>query len=539
MDVIKGNIVDVVNRRIFKGEIYFNEKIIKIIEKEVDEDVYILPGLVDAHMHIESTMLIPFEFGNAAVKHGTIAVINDPHEIANVCGIQGIKFMIENSKNSALKFFFGVPSCVPATQLETSGATIDANMVKMLFEQYKEFVCLSEVMNFPAVINEESEILMKLNIAKMFKKIIDGHAPSLKGEDLKKYISAGVSTDHECSTLEEAIEKIMLGMKILIREGSAAKNLDNLMQLFDRFPDEVMLCTDDIHPDDLQNGHINILLQKVWENNYDYFNVLRAATYNPIKYYNLNVGLLQQNDYADFVVSEDKYYKNITKVYINGKMFKNNIEKISLNSYINKWGIKNCITIDDININVDNGKIFNVIECIDGELITNHLKLKYNEIFDNSKKFKEGFNKIVVINRYYDSKPVVGIVKNFNIRNGAIGSTIAHDSHNIIICGDNDYSILEVYNKIYKEKGGIAINFNNNTEIIPLPIAGLMSDDDILNVAAKYKRFNKIAREVLGTNLKSPFMTLSFLSLLVIPFIKIGDKGIFNVKDFKFIPLVE
>lgn len=535
MNIIKGQIVDVINKRIFKGEIHYTDKIEKIIEKPVEEEQYILPGLVNAHVHIESSMLSPLSFSKYAIKHGTVAVVTDPHEIANVCGEQGLEYMIENAKLSPLKIYFGVPSCVPATSFETSGAILDSVAVERLLAN-NEYIMLSEMMNFPGVVYDDPEVWAKIYAAKKYAKPIDGHAPQLNGENLKKYIvDAGISTDHECSTLEEALEKIALGMKIQIREGSAAKNFNTLRHLIDTHPDNIMFCTDDTHPDDLLEGHINVIVKQAWHLNYNYFNVLRAATVNPVQHYNLNVGLLQQGDSADFIVSDSQYLKNIKQVYINGldalsSNFSNNELK-----YINHWN-PTILKKEDLEIKQTQHSL-NVIGCIDGELLTRHLIFQYSDIFYNNGELKNGFDKIVVINRYSEAKPVVGIIHNVNLQQGAFGGTIAHDSHNIIICGHNDDDIMNVFNILNERKGGIATSLNGNYFSLPLPIGGLMTSEDALVVASKYNKLQSFTKELLGSNLKAPFMTLSFMALLVIPELKIGDKGLFNINKFEFVPL--
>jgi len=537
MNIIKGNIVDVINKQIYKGEIHFTEKIENIIKKDVDEDQYILPGLVNSHVHIESSMLTPLAFSKYAIKHGTVAVVTDPHEIANVCGESGLRYMIDNAKYSPLKIFFGVPSCVPATSFETSGAVLDSSVVEKLLAS-DDFIMLSEMMNFPGVTFDDSEVWAKINAAKKYNKPIDGHAPQLSGEDLKKYVvEAGISTDHECSTLDEAIEKINLGMKIQIREGSAAKNFDTLRHLIDSHPDKIMFCTDDSHPDDLLEGHINSIVKLAWHLNYNYFDVLRAATLNPIQHYNLNVGLLRIGDYADFIVSDSQYLKNIKKVYINGKnALKANFSNNELKN-INQWN-PTILKENDLKIKKTDSLI-NVIGCIDGELLTNHLTYNYDDIFDSNGNLNYGFDKIVVINRYNEAPPVLGIIKNVNLQQGAFGGTIAHDSHNIIICGHNDDDILNVFHILNEYQGGIATSLNGNYFILPLPIGGLMTTEDALIVASKYNQLQSFTKEILGSTLKAPFMTLSFMALLVIPELKIGDKGMFNINKLEYVPLIQ
>lgn len=536
MRKISGNIVDVVNKIIYKGEIYFTDKIEKIVKKNKVENQFILPGLINSHVHIESSMLSPLEFSKQVVKHGTVAVVTDPHEIANVLGLKGINYMLINAKNAPIKIYFGAPSCVPATVFENAGAELNSKQIDELFNNNKVHF-LSEMMNFPGVIFDDKKVRSKLNIAKKYNKPIDGHAPGLSGKNLEKYIKSGITTDHECFDLKEALEKIKYGMKIQIREGSAAKNFEALYSLIDSHADKVMICTDDSHPDDLINGHIDLIINKAFNKKLDYFNIIRSCTFNPIKHYNLPVGLIQEKDNADFVICSNKYYNNISSVFINGKnVLKNNYKKINLKPPNNFKASK--IDIKDIEL-YKTGNFCNVISVIDGELITKKEKIKIENIF-NKNNIKYGFNKIVVLNRYKKNiKPVVGVIKNFNIKKGAIASTIAHDSHNIISIGKNDNEIVKAINLLIKSKGGISACFEKTNLILPLEIGGLMTNKSAIEVSKKYKKLNDFAIKTLGCTLKSPFMTMSFMALLVIPELKIGDKGLFDIRTLEFVNLFE
>lgn len=540
MNIIKGNIVDVVSREIFKGEILFSDKIEKITRKDVSEEQYILPGFVNSHMHIESSMLSPVEFAKQAVKHGTVAIVTDPHEIANVCGVEGINYMIKDAKNAAVKIFFGAPSCVPATTFETSGNVLDSKIIDGLLQK-KEIYFLSEMMDFPGVVNDNTEVHEKLRLAKKYGKPVDGHAPGINGSDLKKYIRSGISTDHECFTIREAENKLALGMKIQIREGSAAKNFEQLFPLIDSHPESVMICTDDSHPDDLIHGHINLITQRAWNKGLDYFNVLRCATINPVLHYSLPVGYLQTGQYADFIVASDKFGNNISSVFINGTDNLNDIENvISTRFALNNFNA--CpVSINDLSCK-NSGSFINIISIQDGELITKREKHPVEKVFSTEKKIKLPFNKIVVLNRYEKhAKPVIGAVENFNINNGAIASSIAHDSHNIICIGANDKSIADAINLLIKQKGGIvALDSERKiSHFLPLEIGGLMTSKNAEWVAKKYQVINDFAKKELGTTLYAPFMTMSFLSLLVIPELKIGDKGLFDIRVPGFVNLFE
>lgn len=534
---VSGNIIDVVSRRIFAGKITVDDGfIIKIEENNETYNHYIMPGLVDAHVHIESSMLIPSEFARLAVLHGTVATVSDPHEIANVCGMEGIKFMIDNGKRVPFKFYFGAPSCVPATTFETAGAVISPSEIKELLRD-PDIKYLSEMMNFPGVINEFPEVMEKINIARELGKRIDGHAPGLRGEQAKKYISSGISTDHECFTLDEALEKISYGMKIIIREGTAAKNFDTLNSLLTTHPEFCMLCSDDKHPDDLLVSHMNKTVSRAIQKGHDMFNVLRAATFNPVRHYNLEVGLLQVGDPADFIICKDIVNFIAEKTYINGDLVAANgrtfIEPVDVNT-INqfKTGTK---SVEDFKVHAGNIEMLNVIDAVDGELVTKKSqqlpKIKGDYIVPD---LDNDILKITVVNRYDNVPPTIAFIRNFGLKKGAIASSVAHDSHNIIAVGTSDESICKAVNTIIENTGGLCAVNDDSIMVLPLPVAGLMSADDGKIIAEKYHQIDLAAKE-LGSNLHSPFMTLSFMALLVIPSIKLSDKGLFDGDNFSFI----
>lgn len=537
---IEGNIVDVINGKIIKGQlIVINGKVKEIVPRGTSEEQFILPGLIDSHIHIESSMLVPSEFAKIAVKHGTVATVSDPHEIANVLGMEGINFMIENGKRVPFKFFWGAPSCVPATNFETSGYSIGGEKIEELMKR-KEIYYLSEVMNYPGVIYKDAEVLKKIEKAKEQGKPIDGHAPGIVGEMLKKYAGEGISTDHECFTKDEALEKIRNKVKIQIREGSAAKNFDALFSLIDQYPKDVMLCSDDLHPDDLLKGHINLLIKKGIKNDVDFFNLLRAATKNPIEHYKLDVGLLQKGDSADFVVIDNLSDFNIKSTYINGKIvFDGNKTVFDYNetSSINNFN-RSIISINDIEVKAKQGQKINVIEVIDKELVTKSCtvdaKVENGKILSD---VETDVLKIVVVNRYKPAQIQVGFIKNFGLKKGAIGSCIAHDSHNIIAVGCKDEDIVSVANKIIANKGGIAVSDGKFIESLELEIGGIMTSKNIEVVAEKYSQIHNKTKE-LGSGLTAPLMTLSFMALLVIPSLKIGDKGLFDGDKFGFTNLL-
>jgi len=536
---ISGNIVDLIAERIFKGTVHFENGYIKSIVEDgsIKENQYILPGLIDSHIHIESSMLIPSEFARVAVTHGTVATVSDPHEIANVLGIDGIKYMIENGRSVPFKFYFGASACVPATPFETAGGRIGHEELDELLAM-DEIKYLSEMMNFPGVINRDAFEMKKIEIAKKHGKPTDGHAPGVKGDAARKYIEAGISTDHECFTMEEALEKINFGMKIQIREGSAAKNFEALIDLLKDHADKVLFCSDDKHPDDLVEGHINEMYERAIAKGYKPLKVLKSIVLNPIEHYKLEVGILQTGDAADFIVVDSLEDFNIQQTFINGIEVYNGksslIERISATTP-NKF---NATQINSTHIEVSSkkGKL-KVIEAFDGELIT-ALK-EYEPKIENGKVVSNIDNdvlKIVVVNRYEYAVPAVAFINGFGFKEGAIASSVAHDSHNIVAVGTTDEAIVNAINLVVKEKGGVAAVSGDDEKVLPLPVAGLMSNNDAWDIAAKYHEIDKMAHQ-MGSKLRAPFMTMSFMALLVIPDIKLSDKGLFDGTVFNFTSL--
>ncbi len=538
---IQGNVVDVKKRIIFYGEVELSgSRICRILNigKAREGAVYILPGLVDSHVHIESSMLTPAQFAKLVVRRGTVGVVNDPHEIGNVLGLEGVKFMLNNAKTVPFKFYFGAPSCVPATNFETSGDELNISDIEKLLEK-DEVVCLSEMMNFPGVIFQDKKVLDKISVAKRFGKPVDGHAPGLNGLDLRSYVAAGISTDHECFSMAEALEKISLGMFVLIREGSAAKNFEALYSLISTHPGKVMLCTDDSHPDEiLRIGHIDKLIKRGLAKNLDVFNLLQAAVVNPVLHYNLNIGLLQEGDPADFILVDDLTNFEIRGTYINGNCVfdgKNVLFEASKSPLINRFVCEK-LTLDDLKIHPESNRI-RVIEAIEGELVTHETiaeaLIENGNVVSN---IDSDILKIVVVNRYKKEKPAVGFIKNLGLKQGALASCIAHDSHNIIAAGVSDEEILKAINRLIENKGGIVASEKGEFIDLPLPIGGILSDEDGTLVAQKYEQLNRFASQ-LGSSMKAPFMTLAFMSLLVIPKLKLGDRGLFDVEKFQFTSL--
>ena len=546
---ISGKIVDIFNKKIFEGEVIFdNGRItaINTINLLINQPVhYILPGFIDSHVHIESSMLVPSEFAKLAVVHGTVATISDPHEIANVCGIEGVEYMIANGKTVPFKFNFGAPSCVPATIFETAGASLDAEAVDALLQK-KEICYLSEMMNFPGVLFNDEEVMKKIASAKKYNKPVDGHAPGLMGTDAKKYIDAGISTDHECFTAAEALDKLNFGMKILVREGSAAKNFEALIDLMHEHYAMMMFCSDDKHPDSLVDGHINQLCARAVHKGIDVFKVLQAACINPVQHYQMGVGLMRAGDPADFIIVKDLVDFKVKQTYINGQLVAEGAQSLIVTE---KAGIINQFsceekTVADFKIKYNGEEEIFVIEALEGQLITNKLlctpKIDGGEIVSD---VEHDILKMVVVNRYKAAPVAKAFVKNFGLTKGAIASTVAHDSHNIIAVGADDESICRAVNLVIKEQGGVsAVNASPFTSredleeaVLALPVAGLMSNEDGYKVAVDYTAIDKMTKDLLGSTLAAPFMTLSFMALLVIPHLKLSDLGLFDGDGFKFV----
>ena len=535
---VKGNIVDILNKRIFKGEVCIENGRISAI-KEVNHKVenYILPGFIDAHIHIESSMVVPSEFAKIALIHGTVATVSDPHEIANVLGVKGVDFMIENGKKVPLKFNFGAPSCVPATSFESAGAFINADDIQKMMAN-PDIKYLAEMMNYPGVLFDDEEVLKKIEYAKNNNKPIDGHAPGLRGDDVSKYIAAGISTDHECFTYEEALEKLQKGMKILIREGSAAKNFEALIDLLPEHYKNMMFCSDDKHPDDLLIGHINQLCERAVAKGIDVFKVLQVACVNPVNHYNLEVGLLQKGDAADFIVINNLEKFRVLETYIqgelvakNGKSFVKSVPFEILNNFESE---KKKVT--DFEFLSSTDKI-RVIEALDGELVTNEILA--NALVADGKivsNVEDDILKMTVVNRYQNTKPSIAFIKNFGIKNGAIASSVGHDSHNIIAIGTSDELICSAVNLLIQHKGGICALNDTIEKIVALPVAGIMSDQPAEIIGNAYAELDAMAKE-MGSSLSAPFMTLSFMALLVIPSLKLSDQGLFDGNSFKFTSL--
>lgn len=540
---MKANLINIFEKTIREAEIRVAGKQISGIDVLGPENPslpYILPGFTDAHVHVESSMLTPAQFARLAVVHGTIATVSDPHEIANVLGVNGVHFMIEDGKRVPFKFCFGAPSCVPATIFETAGATVDAEQVGELLAS-SDIGYLAEVMNFPGVLHEDPDMMAKINWAKHYNKVIDGHAPGLRGEAAKQYASYGISTDHECFTYEEAREKIGYGVKILIREGSAARNFDALIPLIDEFPDHIMFCSDDKHPDNLVEGHINVLVKRALALGYDFWNVLLAACINPVQHYSLHAGLLREGDPADFILIDNPNAFNVLETWIDGALVAQNGQSLipDLRSdHPNHFECEPRPASDFRLIAKNSEKNIRVIEVLDGQLVTNE-RITQGKIVDGAwlPDLEADVLKIVVVNRYSPTAPAVAFIRNFGLKKGALASSVAHDSHNIICVGCDDESIAKAVNLIVGAKGGVSAVGPDSEHLLTLPVAGLMTDQDGYQVAEGYTRIDRFVKEELGSLLKSPFMSLSFMALLVIPSLKLSDKGLFDGENFKFTSL--
>ena len=557
---LSGNIVDLHARRLYPGTVEWKSGRITRLVEEPDKKYahFIAPGLVDAHIHIESSMLPPAEFARWAVVHGTVATVSDPHEIANVLGVAGVDYVIRDGARTPFKFNFGAPSCVPATSFETAGARLDAAAVGRLLQR-KEISYLSEVMNFPGVIARDPSLMAMIEAAKKAGKPVDGHAPGLRGSDLEKYAAAGITTDHECFTLPEAVEKLNLRMKILIREGSAARNFAALAPLLKTNASDCLFCCDDLHPDLLMVRQIDEHVRRALGSGADRFDVLRCASVNPVEHYKLNVGLLRAGDAADFIVFDSWKDFRVRRTYIDGALVARDGRSLlprQPSKTPNKFRAKPRRAADfavkvgrvipnaPLRADFDPGALgimrptLNVIDAINGQLVTRHScetpRIVKGEIVADPKR---DILKIAVVNRYALHAPVtVGFIRGFGLKFGALASSVAHDSHNVVAVGVDDESLCAAVNLVIKNRGGLSFVGRKKRAVLPLPIAGLMSDCDGRSVAARYTLLDGLAKKA-GSKLDAPFMTLSFMALLVIPDLKLSDRGLFSAAKWGFVPL--
>lgn len=553
--MIYGKIADVKTRKIYPGKITVKDGVITSIEPIAENDPqasacvnFILPGLVDSHIHIESTLMVPRNYARMAVANGVVAAVCDPHEIANVLGTSGMDFMIADGKNVRFNFSYAAPSCVPATPFETSGAILGPAEVEEMIRR-DEVVALAEMMNVPGVIFGDEQVHAKLAAAKMASKPIDGHAPQVSGDALGKYIAAGITTDHECETVEEAREKLALGMKVIIREGSAACDFERLYPLIAEYPGQVMFCSDDMYPDDIDEiGYINGLIKRALAKGVPLWETLEAATATPVQHYGLKSGLLQAGDPADFIVVDNFEDFNVLSTYVHGEEVYNAETGINEPVFMVSAGtadqcpnVFNASEVTPAMMQVKREDApMKVIIATEGSLVTGKELVRpssdpYGNVITD---VDAGISKIVAYSRYSPSQPQVAFIKGFGLRSGAIASTIAHDSHNIIAVGTNDEDIAAAINALVKATGGIAVCNGGETEILPLPVAGLMTLLPPDEVARKHRALRLMSYN-MGCTIKAPFMTLAFMALPVIPELKLTDKGLFDGTAFSFTSLWE
>jgi adenine deaminase len=538
---VRGNVVDIAARRVFAAEVRIADGRVAAIEPVDDAPAtYLLPGFIDAHVHVESSMLVPSEFARAAVVHGTVATVSDPHEIGNVLGLTGVEYMLDNGARTPFKFYFGAPSCVPATTFETAGATITVDEVSQLLDDPR-IVYLSEMMNFPGVLGGDPECLAKIAAAHARGKPVDGHAPGLRGDAAARYIAAGITTDHECFTKGEALDKLAAGSKISIREGSAARNFDALYTLLGEYPRETMLCSDDKHPDELLAGHINVLVRRAVERGIDVFDALQAACINPIEHYRLNVGRLRVGDPADFVEVDSLQSFRALRTWIDGKLAAEQgettiprVEPAVVNQFVATQ-----VAAGELAVPASPGTL-QVIEALDGQLITNRVAVQPK--VDNRQVLSDVAHdvlKMVVVNRYRKAAPAVAFVKNFGLKRGAMASSVAHDSHNVIAVGVSDADLATAINAVMDAGGGLSAvcGADKVEHVLPLPVAGLMATGTCAEVGAAYQKLDAAVKS-WGSPLRAPYMTLSFMALLVIPELKLSDLGLFDGGKFQFTPLI-
>lgn len=537
---VRGNLVDIRLETIVPSELeILDGRIVAVHRIDDAPSTFLMPGFIDAHIHIESSMLAPSEFARAAVVHGTVATVSDPHEIANVLGEPGVQFMLDAADGVPFKFHFGVPSCVPATTFETSGARLDATTVSRMLDNPR-LGYLSEMMNYPGVLNQDREVMAKIEAARQRGKPVDGHAPGVRGEMAKEYIAAGISTDHECTSREEALEKLAAGCKIQIREGSAARNFDALFTLIEDYPASCMFCSDDKHPDELAIAHIDLLVRTAVERGIDAMKVLKAACLNPIEHYGMNVGTLKVGDPADFIEVDNLSSFRVRRTWIDGRLVAEDGQPtfdakpvVAINQFL-----ASPKTPDDFRVKARSNRV-RVIVAEDGELFTGSVVVDAKVEHDCAVADPErDLLKIVVVNRYEDQPPAVAFIQNMGLKRGAIASSVAHDCHNVVAVGADDDSLCRAVNLVVENQGGLAVASGDLEHCLPLPIAGLMSTGSCDEVGRAYGRLNEAVAQ-LGSPLRAPFMTLSFMALLVIPSLKLSDRGLFDGNEFEFVPLFE
>ncbi|NML67819.1 adenine deaminase [Hymenobacter sp. RP-2-7] len=537
------NLVDIPARATYPATLRIAQGRVAAVERTGDAPdptrPYALPGFVDAHVHVESSLLVPSEFARLALPHGTVATVSDPHEIGNVLGVAGVRYMLDNAAQVPFKFCFGAPSCVPATPFETAGAAITTADIEELFQDAR-IGYLAEMMNWPGVLHRDADVLAKIALAHRYDRPVDGHAPGLRGPDAVRYASAGIATDHECFAADEARDKLAAGMKILIREGSAARNFDALIELVPAHYEHLMFCSDDKHPDTLLLGHIDQLVRRAVALGYDVYQVLQMACLNPVAHYRLPVGQLRVGDPADFIVVTDLTAFEVQQTYLDGVLVAEAGQcrlPAAPVALANNFHARP-VAAAALGAPAALGPLVPVIECFDGQLITarRDLALPLGPQGRPSPDPAQDVCKLVVLNRYApDAPPAVAFIKGFGLRQGALASSVGHDSHNITAVGCDDKSLARAINLVVEAQGGLAAVGGGTEQVLPLPVAGLMSDQPGPAVAAAYSALDELAKSTLGSTLQAPFMTLSFMALLVIPSLKLSDKGLFDGEKFEFV----
>ena len=534
---VSGRLVDLHDRSVRPATVHVRDGGIHRIDPATDvPDRTLLPGFVDAHVHVESAMVPPSEFARAAVVHGTVATVSDPHEIANVLGVDGVAYMIEDGKQVPFHFAFGAPSCVPATPFETAGAELGPDAVAALLDR-PDVPYLSEMMNVPGAINRDPDVMAKIEAAQARGKPVDGHAPGLRGEGVEQYAAAGIETDHECVAIEEAREKLDAGLKIAIREGSAAKNFDELIPLMEEVPDRLLFCSDDKHPDALVQGHIDALARRAIDRGYDRFDVLRAACVHPVEHYDLDVGLLREGDPADFIVVDDLDALTVRRTYVEGRLVAEDdqahIERVPSDTP-NRFAA-GPVAPEAFRVPAEGPQV-RVVTAVDNQLVTGE-DIVDTPVADGRAVAdpERDLLKLAVVNRYADADPAVAFIRGFGLDAGALASSVAHDSHNVVAVGTSDAALADAVNAVIEKEGGISAVGGGEEHVLPLPIAGLMSDRPVQDVARRYTRLSRFAQDELGSPMDAPFMTLSFMALLVIPQLKLSDQGLFDGDAFTFV----
>ena len=545
-------VIDIFQNRIIDGNIAIKDGLFIGVGDYEDGDKiidakgnYVSPTMTDGHVHIESSMVSPAEFLKCLVARGVSTIIADPHEITNVCGLDGIKYIIDEVKDLPVNVYIMLPSCVPATPFETSGAILKAKDYDEIIKD-KHILGLGELMDFVGTVNRDKDIMDKIKLAKDNNMVIDGHAPMLSGKALDDYVLAGVNTDHECSTVEEMQEKIQRGMYVQLREGTAAKNLEELLKGVTPYNiSRCFFCTDDRHPEDLlKDGSVDNNVRKAIKLGMEPLNALKMATINPVECYKLEkLGAIAPGYKADFFIFEDLEDIQAKEVFLSGEKIAENGKTIvdfpqKLSSKVLSKMKVNEVSSKDLNLKLNKNKV-NIIQMQKDSLLTKKV-VREVETEDNHFKYSDDdIKKIAVIERHTGKSTIaIGLIEGYDIKNGAIGTTIAHDSHNMIVIGDNDDDMVCVINKIREMGGGMAISSNSEIiDCLKLDIAGIMSSDSIEDVEKNMKRLLKNARKLGIKEGIDPFMTMGFMALPVIPEIKITDKGLFDVNNFKHIDI--